>query len=166
MKRRFICLSLISLLMLFTATTLEARAAIQSTTTLAISSTTVTSGSAVTLTATVKTNTAAVTIGQVKFCDAMAASCTDIHLLGTAQLTGAGTASIKLVPSVGSHSYIAIFVGTPNGTVRTTGSTSAATALSVTGVLPSVTALVASGDPGHYTLTATVGGSGNSAPIG
>jgi hypothetical protein len=166
MKRRFICLSLISLLMLFTATTLEARAAIQSTTTLAISSTTVTSGSAVTLTATVKTNTAAVTIGQVKFCDAMAASCTDIHLLGTAQLTGAGTASIKLVPSVGSHSYIAIFVGTPNGTVSTTGSTSAATALSVTGVLPSVTALVASGDPGHYTLTATVGGSGNSAPIG
>src|SRR5579863_1981306 len=64
------------------------------TTTLAVTSggsavTTVTSGSVVTLTATVMTGSTAVTVGQVNFCDAAAAYCTDIHLLGTAQLTKA-----------------------------------------------------------------------------
>ena len=49
-------------------------------------------GTVVTLTATVQAGATALTLGQVNFCDATAASCTDIHLLGTAQLTRAGTA--------------------------------------------------------------------------
>ena len=38
--------------------------------------------------------------------------CEDIHLLGTAQLTSAGTAVLKFIPGMGSHSYKAVFVGT------------------------------------------------------
>ena len=87
------------------------------TTTLTISSagapvSTVASGSAVTLTAAVQSNGAPVTAGTVNFCDATAAHCTDIHLLGTAQLTPAGTASLKFIPGIGNHSYKAVFTGT------------------------------------------------------
>jgi len=151
--------------------TLKTLAAVQTTTTLAITSTngtvtTITSGSAVTLTATVSAGTTAVTVGQVNFCDATAASCTDIHLLGTAQLTSAGTASIKILPAIGSHSYKAVFAGTPHGTLSTAGSTSAAATLSVTGLWPSVTTAVPSGNAGNYTLTATTGGAGSAAPTG
>jgi hypothetical protein len=46
--------------------------------------TTVASGSVVTLTATVKAGSAAVTLGQVKFCDATATYCEDPAVLGTA----------------------------------------------------------------------------------
>jgi len=49
--------------------------------------TTVAPGSVVTLTATVMAGSTPVTPGQVNFCDATAKFCTDIHLLGTAQLT-------------------------------------------------------------------------------
>ncbi len=119
-----------------------------------------------TLTATVNYGPTAVTVGQVNFCDAAAASCTDIHLLGTAQLTSAGTASIKLLPAIGSHSYKAVFAGTPNGTLSTTGSTSASAALSVAGLWPTATTVVTAGDPGNYTLTVTTGGAGNTAPTG
>lgn len=58
----------------------------------------VSSGTVVTLTATVTASGSAVTPGQVNFCDASAKYCTDIHLLGTAQLTSAGTATLKLRP--------------------------------------------------------------------
>lgn len=146
-------------------------AAVQTTTSLTISSTngtvtTVTSGSAVTLTATVNYGTTTATVGQVNFCDATALSCTDIHLLGTAQLTSAGTASIKLVPAIGKHSYKAVFAGTPHGIANLSGSASAPVALSVTGVWPSVTTVVGGGDVGNYTLTATTGGSGSTPPTG
>ena len=94
------------------------------TTTLTVSSggsavTTVTSGSGVTLTAAVTSNSAKVTVGQVNFCDASVTYCTDIHLLGTAQLTSAGTAVLKLAPWVGSHSYKAVFLGTKTVATRT-----------------------------------------------
>ncbi len=75
-----------------TATAVSYQPALPSTTTLlAMSSgggavTTVTSGSVVTLTATVASGSAVVPTGQVNFCDASATYCTDIHLLGTAQL--------------------------------------------------------------------------------
>src|ERR1700678_1989492 len=65
----------------------------------------VAAGTVVTLTATVQAGGTALTLGQVNFCDATAASCTDIHLLGTAQLTSAGTAVFKFRPGPGSHSY-------------------------------------------------------------
>ncbi len=123
----------------------------------------VAAGSVVTLTATVRAGTVPVALGQVRFCDAAAAYCTDIHLLGTAQLTSAGTAGLRLVPGIGAHSYKAVFVGTGNDV----GSASAAAALTVTGTLGTATTIAQSGVAGNYTLTATtVGVSGTAAPTG
>ena len=137
------------------------------TTTLTVSSggsavTTVTSGSAVTLTAAVTSNSAKVTVGQVNFCDASVTYCTDIHLLGTAQLTSAGTGVLKFLPPPGSHSYKAVFAGTK--TMAT--STSATSALTVTGPGPSVTSVTSTGQAGNRTLSATVGGNSTTSPTG
>jgi subtilase family serine protease len=131
------------------------------TTTLAVTSsgasvTTVTSGTAVTLTATVLAGSTPVTQGRVSFCDASAVACADIHLLGTAQLTSAGTATLKFIPAIGSHSYKAIFAGTVTAAVSSSG----ASALTVTGKYPSTTTIGQSGNPGNYTLAATVAGGG------
>src|ERR1700679_3066914 len=76
------------------------------TTTLSVTSggdavTTVAQGKTVTLTATVMAGSTPVTPGQVEFCDASAAVCSDIHLLGTAQLTGAGTATYNFLATAG-----------------------------------------------------------------
>jgi sugar lactone lactonase YvrE len=120
---------------------------------------TVVSGTVVTLTASVKAGATALTTGQVNFCDATAAHCTDIHLLGTAQLTSAGTATLKFRPGIGSHSYKAVFVGTKSNA----GSASSASALTVTGKISTNTAIAQSGTAGNYTLTATVSSSGNVA---
>jgi hypothetical protein len=128
--------------------------------------TTVVSGSAVTLTATVTADGSAVTSGAVNFCDASATYCTDIHLLGTSQLTSAGTASWTFVPGVVSHSYKAIFGGTRNGGSGDSGSMSATVVLTVTGLYASTTGLSASGSAGNYTLSAEVGGAGASVPTG
>ncbi|MES2392525.1 MAG: Ig-like domain repeat protein, partial [Acidobacteriota bacterium] len=87
---------------------------------------TVAAGTVVTLTASVVTPlNATVHPGQVRFCDASAAHCTDAHLLGTAQLTAAGTATLRFVPGPGLHSYAAYF----NGTTLYQSSNSAASAL-------------------------------------
>jgi hypothetical protein len=141
------------------------------TTTMAVTSggsavTMVTSGSVVTLTATVTAAGTAVTVGQVNFCDATAKSCTDIHLLGMAQITKSGTAAIKFGPGIGSHSYKAVFLGTPNGTLNATASTSGTAALTVTGIYPTETTIAQSGSVGNYTLTATVSGAGSTVPTG
>ncbi|HEX3472105.1 MAG TPA: FG-GAP-like repeat-containing protein [Silvibacterium sp.] len=142
------------------------------TTTLAISSggstvTTVTAGTAVTLSATVTAGNAAVKTGLVNFCDATAAQCTDAHLLGAAQLTNAGTAVLKFIPGIGSHSYKAAFLGTPNGAASTAASTSGNVALTVTGRFSTSTVIAPSGSIGNYSLTATVVGSGSPiAPTG
>ncbi|MDR3725650.1 MAG: FG-GAP-like repeat-containing protein, partial [Terracidiphilus sp.] len=124
--------------------------------------TSVTSGSVVTLTATVKAGTNLVQSGQVNFCDAAAAHCTDIHLLGVAQLTSAGTAALKLVPGVGTHSYKAVFLAT-TGLLK---STSANSSLSVTGKSLTSTTVSQSGIVDNYGLTATVIGQGATAPTG
>jgi sugar lactone lactonase YvrE len=102
----------------------------------------------------VKTDGTAVTPGQVNFCDASAKYCTDIHLLGTAQLTSAGTSTLKFHPGIGSHSYKAVFIGTNSKA----GSSSAASALTVTGIFPTITTITQSGGAGNYTLTAMVSG--------
>ncbi len=124
--------------------------------------TTVTSGSVITLTATVTSETTPVTAGQVDFCDASAAYCEDIHIVGVAQLTSTGTAVFKFRPGTGSHSYKAIFPGTTGNTASVSGSA----ALAVTGPSPTTTTLAESGAVGDYTLTATVGGAAASAPSG
>src|SRR5271155_2966611 len=124
--------------------------------------TTVTSGSVVTLTATVTAGGNPVNPGQINFCDATAKYCTDIHLLGTAQLTAAGTAVLKFRPGFGSHSYKAVFLGTTNAAA----STSANAQLTVSAPAPSITSIVATGPIGTYSLTATVSGSAGVAPSG
>jgi FG-GAP-like repeat/Bacterial Ig-like domain (group 3)/FG-GAP repeat len=130
-------------------------------TTLAVTSagtaaTTVASGKVITLTATVTTAGAGVTAGQVNFCNANVTHCTDINLLGTAQLTSAGTASLNFVPSIGVHSYKAVFIGT----TASAQSFSSPAALQVTGNYPSTTTVAANGSAGSYTLAATVVGTG------
>jgi len=127
----------------------------------------VAAGSVVTLTASVSSGSTQLTIGQVNFCDALAKYCTDIHLLGTAQLTSAGTAVFRFRPGFGSHSYKAVFAGTPNGVTAYAGSTSSTTTLTVTATFPTITAIAASGSAGNYSLTATVTGSGSAvSPVG
>jgi hypothetical protein len=119
---------------------------------------TIAAGNVVTLAATVNAG-GTPAAGQVDFCDGTAAPCTGIHLMGSAQLTGNGTAVLKLVPGIGSHSYSAVFTGT--GTAAS--SSSDATALTVTGLYPTMTSITQSGTVGNYSLAATVSGSGGTA---
>ncbi len=118
--------------------------------------TSVSSRTVVTLTATVDAGSVPVTTGRVKFCDADAAHCTDIHLLGIAQLTTAGAASFKFVPGPGIHRYKAEFLGTASD------ATSVSDALSLTvNAAPTTTTIAKSGAQGNYTLKATVSGKGS-----
>ena len=117
----------------------------------------VSSGTMITLTASVTVGSTVVNQGQVNFCDATAA-CTDIHLLGTAQLSSSGNARMKLCPAAGSYSYRALFLGTPKTTVAYAGSASNPVALTVTGQTATAAAIVQSGSVGDYTLAASVFG--------
>jgi hypothetical protein len=128
-------------------------------------------GAEVTLTAAVVSGSTPLTTGQVNFCDASQKYCTDIHLLGTAQLIqsgpGAGTAVFRFFPGTGSHSYKAVFAGTPQGGTVYEGSSSSAAALTITGTFPTTTTIAGSGSAGDYTLTATVTATGGAvAPTG
>ena len=150
----------------------SAQTATATSTTLTVTSdgsaaTTVNSGSVVTLTASVTAGTTPLTTGQVNFCDSSAKSCTDIHLLGTAQLIQTGpsarSATLKFRPGIGSHGYKAVFAGTKTYLV----SASSAASLTVTGALyPSTTTIVQSGSASDYMLTATVAGPGLLSPTG
>ena len=122
----------------------------------------VVSGSVVALTAAVSAGSRPLTTGQVRFCDASASYCEDIHLLGTAQLTSAGTAVLKFIPGMGSHSYKTVFAGTQSNA----SSSSSAAALTVTAAIASTTAVAHSGVPGNYTLTGTVTAQGSLSPTG
>jgi hypothetical protein len=129
--------------------------------------TTVAPGSVVTLTATVMAGSTPVTPGQVNFCDATAKFCTDIHLLGTAQLTANGTATMKFRPGVGSHSYKAVLAEPASlGPSASTASSLIVTASEDTGQLATTTYLEAGGVPNIFSLTATVPGIGNTLPTG
>lgn len=139
------------------------------TTTLAVTSgggtvTTVSNGSTVALIASVNAGTTPVSPGQVNFCDANAAHCTDVHVLGTAQLTSAGTAVIKFRPGIGSHSYKAVFAGTNTYA----SSLSTTSVLAVTGTPAPLTITTSIGKTGNwdgYALTGTVAEIGSPTPI-
>jgi FG-GAP-like repeat/Abnormal spindle-like microcephaly-assoc'd, ASPM-SPD-2-Hydin/Bacterial Ig-like domain (group 3)/FG-GAP repeat len=151
---------LLPLLILAISSASARAAATATTTTLAITSSTgaVTStnaGTAVTFTATVKAGATLVQAGQVNFCDATAAHCTDIHVVGIAHLTTAGTAVFKFVPGPGVHSYKAEFAVTSADAA----SSSSASSLTV-GSTPTTTTLSQTGNAGDYTLSATVTGTG------
>jgi hypothetical protein len=127
------------------------------TTTLTLSSATVTSGTMITLSAAVTTGlSTTVSLGLVTFCDATAAHCLNSAILGTAQLTSAGTAVLRLIPGIGTHQYTAVF----NGTNSYSSSSSTAQSLSVTGTYTTGTTLTSTGTAGNYTLAATVVGNG------
>ena len=114
--------------------------------------TSVAPGTPVTLTAAVTTSGAAVHPGTVKFCNATAARCLNGAVLGTAQLTAAGTASILLRLPSGPHSFTAVFAGT----TASASSTSSVANLTVTGTVPTATTLAFSGVTGNYSLTSKV----------
>jgi len=124
------------------------------------------SGSVVTLTATVTAGTAPITAGSVSFCEATAALCSDIHLIGTAQITAAGTAVYKFIPAIGAHTYKVVFAATPNASTAYAGSSSATFTLTITGTYPTTSTLTSSGSAGNYSLTSTVVGAGTPALTG
>ncbi|WP_058186384.1 beta strand repeat-containing protein [Terracidiphilus gabretensis] len=139
------------------AATIPAVAQTATTTTLAITNggtavTSVASSTPVTLTATVIAGSAPVMQGVVKFCDATVTYCEDFHIVGTAQLTSAGTAKVVLRPTGGNHSYKAVFVGTKTNAT----SSSSASPLGVTGLPPTSTTLSWSGSTANPTLSSTV----------
>lgn len=144
------------------ASSATAFAASPTVTTLAITAggntvTTVQTGTVVTLTATVTSGSTLVTPGVVNFCDATAAYCADVHIVGSAQLTSAGTAVIRFRPGTGSHSYKAVFAGT--GTYAT--STSTASPLTVNGSFLTATTLQSSGNSGSISASIAVNGLGS-----
>ena len=115
-------------------------------------------GSLLTLTATVTSGAGAVTAGQVNFCNVTASLCSDIHLLGTAQLTSTGTAVMKMRAAPGQHSYKAVFLGAPNAPTAVATSSSSPWSLFVQpSSISTASALSISGaDP--YTMICTVSG--------
>jgi sugar lactone lactonase YvrE len=118
-------------------------------------------GSTLTLTASVTFGSTMLTSGQVKFCDASAIACADIHMLGLAQITSSGTAVLRIRPSIGGHSYKAVFLGAPHAPIAYDASTSSVSSLIVSGSTTSsatTTAITETGYPGPYTLSATVTG--------
>jgi hypothetical protein len=123
--------------------------------------TTVAARTVVTLMATVSGGSPGLA-GQINFCDAASTSCDQLHLVGSAQLNSAGTATLRFVPGMGSHSYKAVFAGTAGDS----GSSSTASNLTVTASQPSTTTIAQSGGPSNYTLTAKVTGQGAVAPTG
>jgi hypothetical protein len=154
-----------AILLVFLAGAEQATASTPTTTTLTVTAggsavTTVPALTVIQLTATVKAGTSPVTPGQVNFCDATALYCTDIHLLGTAQLTSAGTAVMKFRPGTGDHSYKAVFLGTASYAT----SSSSDSLLTVSrGKLPVTAAIAVSGSVDNYTLTGTLVGTGGIA---
>ncbi len=137
------------------------------TTTLTVSSGTITSpsttsGTVFTLTATVMAGSTPVTVGQVSFCDATAKACTDIHRVGLAQLTSAGTAVLKFRPRAGVDQYKAVFAGT----TKYAASASSLASFVVNGPTPTTTLLSEAGIQFNRGLTAAVYGNGSTGPTG
>ncbi|HEY9127638.1 MAG TPA: Ig-like domain-containing protein, partial [Acidobacteriaceae bacterium] len=115
-----------------------------------------------TLAATVTVAGAPVAQGQVNFCDAAAAYCTDIHILGRASLASNGTASWKFIPGPGTHTYKAVF----QATTQYASSTSISAALSVSGQTNTWSYIVATGERGNYKLSGVVTTVGDPLPGG
>lgn len=124
--------------------------------------TTVTAETPIVLSAKATAGGAPLSIGQVKFCETGGQSCEGNRILGIAQITNAGTATLKIIPSLGSHRYSATLLGT----VGNSASTTAASSLTVSGLLSSTADLTASGTASSYSLQATVSGQGLTVPTG
>lgn len=132
------------------------------TTTLAASSASITTGTVLTLTATVASSGTKVGHGLVTFCDATATACTDTALIGSANLMSNGTATLRIRPGIGTHSYKAVF----SGSQFDAGSTSATQTVTVTGLHNSITVLKDVVTSGLHNLTASVIGTSTETPTG
>src|SRR6202012_460575 len=82
-------------------------------------------------------------------------------VIGKAQLAG-GTAKLKFIPAIGTHSYNAVFSATTTAAASTS---SPAQTLTVTGLYPTATTIAATGNPSGYGLTATVVSSASEPPV-
>jgi hypothetical protein len=152
-------LGLLFLVLLVTLSTTELHALKTPTTiALSVSPDSGSAGMVVTLTATVTSSGVPVFPGRVLFCEASAYHCTDNAIVGAAQLTANGTATIKkLLGAEGDRFFCAYF----QGTTSVESSTSAPEFVTVTGKRgPTVTTITKSGGPSTYTLTATATGVG------
>ena len=137
---------------------------------LSVSPDTAAQGAPVTLLATATMGSAPVLHGTVTFNYTQVVNgVTLTGSFGSGQLLtsgpNAGTSTLVVRPGIGTYTVTAVFAGT----AATTAATSAATTLTITGTTPIATAstITASGSPGDYTLTATVGVFGLlSAPTG
>jgi hypothetical protein len=96
-------------------------------------------GTLVTLRASVSSSGTPVSPGLVLFCNAGATYCEDFNILGQAQLTPGGTASLNLILPVGEHIIRAEFRGTNSNAP----SSSSAESLVVSGKYPTVTTISA-----------------------
>jgi hypothetical protein len=169
--RRPLLLQKIALMVCTAALSSSAFARATTTTSLALTSggvvvTSVKAGSLVTLTATVVAGSTEVKQGQVNFCDATAAHCTDIHILATEQLTSSGTATYNFRPGIGKRSYKAVFVGT-NSYASSTSSVASLTVTGTAGPFATASSIAETGAWGNYTLTGTVTEAGGTvAPTG
>jgi len=134
------------------------------TTSLGLSSAEVAAGTAVTLTATVTAGGSPLARGRVVFCDANAARCADSAIFGQAQLTAAGTATIKLTLGVGTYSIVAAFQ--PLSFALASGSAPQALTVDATASYLSFSDIASSGTPGNYTLTGAVAAFGRNIPTG
>src|ERR1700678_3976051 len=140
------------------ATAVQA-APLPTTTTLTLSSPLGAAPTEVALTASV-TGSPVPSTGTVTFCNASARLCEDAAILGKAQLV-AGTATLRIIPAIGIHTYKAVF----NGTTTAAKSTSTAQTLTVTGLYPTTTTITDTGNPSGYGLTATVLALGSNSPL-
>jgi len=124
-------------------------------TALAVSSNSISSGSMLTLTATVTSGGNNVAPGLVSFYEQSTYGANTVNtLLNTAELVS-GTASFKLYPGVGAHTYFAKF----RPTTDFAKSVSSTQTVTVTGAATATaTVIQSSGSAGAYSLTATITG--------
>ena len=133
-------------------------------TTLSVSSAEVTAGTAVTLTATVTSGGAPFGRGVVVFCDASAIRCADSAILGSAPLTAAGTATIRLTLGAGTYSIVAAFQRLR--LAQPSASSPLALTVDANASYLSFSDIASSGTPGNYTLTGAVAAFGKHVPTG
>ncbi|GEM_PF-6353866 len=119
---------------------------------------TVPAGTAVTFVA----NVTPVEPGFVMFCN-FSDTCAGSSLLGTAQVTSAGAATLRLVLGVGTYNVEAVYIA--RGGRRSQSSPQQLT-VTANSTYPSSVAISANGNTGTYTLSSTVTGFGINAPSG
>lgn len=119
-------------------------------------------GDLVTLKATVSSAGAVVSPGLVLFCNAASAYCEDLNILGQAQLTASGTASLNVRLPIGTHRIRAQF----QGTTANAPSSSPTESLTVGGKYPTGISFAVDQGANYLYLDASIIGYGKVAPTG